>query len=127
MRALGYEGPAVLILCISGMAGSRRPGGVFLSAFSRAVAFPARGRAIPRLRQLAVRANASLSVDAPEQAFIRWRDGRVGLGEDELCFPAQCRAEIGMFSVETIGLLKRGSADHAAPSDAAFMMARLTA
>ena len=89
------------------MAGSRQPGEVFLSAFSRAVAFPARGRAVARLRQFAVGADASLGVDAPEQAFIRWRDGRIGLGEDELCFPAQGRAEIGMFGVETIGLVKR--------------------
>src|SRR5580693_126197 len=107
MRTVRDEGPAVLILCISGMTGCRRPNGVFLPAFSRAVAFPARGRAIPRLRQLAVGAYASLGVDAPEQTFIRWRDGRIRLGEDELCFPAQGLAKIGMFSVETIGLVKR--------------------
>src|SRR5580692_1791928 len=107
MRTVRDEGPAVLILCISGMTGCRRPNGVFLPAFSRAVAFPARGRAIPRLRQLAVGAYASLGVEAPEQAFIRWRNGRIGVGEDELWFPAEGGGEIRMFGVETIGLLQR--------------------
>ena len=77
-----------------------------LSAFTRAVAFATRGRAVARLRQLAVRANAGLGVDAPEQAFIRMRDSRIGFGKDELRLPAQGRAEAGMFGVKAIGFLK---------------------
>jgi len=78
-----------------------------LSAFSRAVTFSAGRRAVARLGQLAVRPDAGLSVDAPEQAFIRMRHGWVGLGQDELRLPAQGRAEAGMIGIEAIGFLKR--------------------
>jgi hypothetical protein len=76
-----------------------------LSAFSGAVTLASRGGAVARLRQFAVGADAGLGVDAPEQAFIRMRDGRIGFGKDELCLPAQSRAEIGMFGVEAIRFL----------------------
>jgi hypothetical protein len=46
-------------------------------------------------------------MDAPEQAFIRGRNSRIGLGENELRFPSQGRAEAGMVGVEAIGFLKR--------------------
>jgi hypothetical protein len=65
------------------------------------------GRAVARFSQLAVGTDAGLSMDAPEQAFIRGRNSRIGLGENELRFPSQGRAEAGMVGVEAIGFLKR--------------------
>jgi hypothetical protein len=47
-----------------------------------------------------------LGVDAPEQTFIRVRDGWVGLGKNELRLPAQSRAQIWMIGIEAIGLLR---------------------
>jgi hypothetical protein len=79
----------------------------YLPALPRAVALSAGRRAVARLGQLAVGTNASLSVDAPEQTFIRGRNGWVGFGEDELRLPAQGRAEARMIGVEAIGFLKR--------------------
>jgi len=71
------------------------------------VALSAGRRAVARLSQFAVGTDASLSVDAPEQTFIRGRNRWVGFGEDELRFPAQGRAEARMIGVEAIGFLKR--------------------
>jgi hypothetical protein len=70
------------------------------------VTFSTRGRAFARFRQFAVRPNAGLGVDAPEQAFIRVRDSWVGLGKNELRFPAQGWAQVWMISVKAIGFLK---------------------
>jgi hypothetical protein len=71
------------------------------------VALSAGRRAVARFSQLAVGPDASLCVDAPEQPFIRGRNGWVGFSEDELRFPAQGRAEVRMIGVEAIGFLKR--------------------
>ena len=78
--------------------------------------------ALAGLSQLAIRANAGLSVDAPEQAIVRARHGRVRLGENELALPAQRRTEVRMIGVKAIRLT-----DHAAPPEAAFRIARFTA
>jgi hypothetical protein len=79
----------------------------YLSAFSRAVTFSARRRAVAGLGQLAVRADASLSVDAPEQAFIRRGHSRIRLGQDELCLPAQGGAKARMIGIEAVRFLNR--------------------
>src|SRR4030088_2483472 len=62
--------------------------------------------------EIAVRADASLSVEAPEQTVVRARHGRIRFGKDKLTFPAERRAEIRVVGIESIGL-----ADHAAPPD----------
>ena len=79
----------------------------YLRAFPRPVALSVGRGAVARLSQLAIGTDASLSVDAPEQTFIRGRNGWVGFGEDELRLPAQGRAEVRMIGVEAIGFLKR--------------------
>jgi hypothetical protein len=79
----------------------------YLSASTRAVTFSMRRRAATRFSQLAVRPDTGLGVDAPEQAFIRMRDGWVGLGEYELSLPAQGWTEVWMIGVEAIGLRDR--------------------
>jgi hypothetical protein len=75
---------------------------VYLSTFSGAVAFSTGRRAVAGLRQFAVRPDAGLSVDAPEQTFIRVRDGWVGLGKNELGFPAESRAQVRVIGVKAI-------------------------
>src|SRR5207244_12697829 len=80
------------------------------------------GMARTGFSQLAVRAGAGLSVKAPEQAIVRAGHSRVRLGENELALPAQRRAEVRMIGLEAIRF-----ADHAAPPDAAFRIARFTA
>src|SRR2546430_1794700 len=59
-----------------------------LSTLPRVVADAVRGAAVAGLSQLAIRANAVLGVDAPEQSFIRARHRGIGLGQDELPLPA---------------------------------------
>jgi hypothetical protein len=78
--------------------------------------------AIARFSQFAVRADAGLSVHAPEQPIIACRHGRIGLGNNELAFPPQRWTKVGMIRIEALGFLH-----HAAPPDAAFKMARFTA
>jgi len=78
--------------------------------------------ALAGLSQLAIRADAGLSVNAPEQAIVRAGHSRIRLGENELALPAQRRAEVRMIGVEAIRF-----ADHAATPDAAFRIARFTA
>ena len=78
--------------------------------------------AVAGFGQIAVRADAGLGVDAPEQAIVaRWH-ARIGFRENELAFPAKRGAEVGVIDAEAIRSL-----NHAAPPDAAFKMARLTA
>jgi hypothetical protein len=92
-----------------------------LAALPGTVASPPFARAVSGFGHFSIGADASLRVQTPEQAFVgRWHGG-IGLGEDELPFPAQRGAEIWVFRVEALGF-----ALHAAPP-AAFKMARLTA
>src|SRR5579864_1793768 len=69
----------------------------------------------------AVWPDAGLRVHAPEQAIVGALHIGIGLGKDELPFPAQCGAQIRVVRVEAIAV-----ANHAAPP-AAFRMARFTA
>src|ERR671925_1443434 len=94
----------------------------FLTTFTCAMARAVFGIALTGFSQLAIRADAGLGVNAPEQAIVRARHSRVRLGKNELPLPAQRRTEVRMIGVETIGF-----ADHAGPPDAAFKMARFTA
>ena len=77
--------------------------------------------AIARFGQFAVGTNTRLCVDAPEQAVVARRHSGVGFGENELALPPQRRTQIRMIGVEA------RFPDHAAPPDAAFMMARVSA
>ena len=78
--------------------------------------------AIAWLRQFAIRTNAGLSVQAPEKAVIAGGHRRIGLGQNKLTFPAQRGAQVRMKGIETFRFL-----DHAAPPEAAFKRARVTA
>ena len=78
--------------------------------------------AVAGLRQLAIRTDASLSVHTPEQAVIAGRHARIGLGKNELAFPAQRRTHVRMIGVEALRF-----PNHAAPPAAAFIMALVTA
>src|SRR5215831_7660835 len=62
---------------------------------------PSGRRAVARLGEFAVRANACLGVHAPEQAVIRWRHSRVMLTADELLLPAQRSTQRFFTCVET--------------------------
>src|SRR5581483_6873498 len=92
-----------------------------LPAFTGAVARTVRGVTVARLRQSAIRPHAGLRIHAPEQAVVRPLHGWIVLRGDELPFPAQAGAEVGMAGIEAIGF-----GNHAAPP-AAFNIARLTA
>ena len=94
-----------------------------LVAFSGTVALPAVRAAVAGFGQFTIRANTGLGVDAPEQAVIRSLHRRVRLRGDELPLPAQRRTQPGMVDVETF----RFAVNHAAPPEAAFRKARLTA
>jgi hypothetical protein len=72
--------------------------------------------------QFSVGSDAGLCVHAPEQAVVAAGHAGVGLSENELAFPAQCRTEVRMIGIEAIGF-----ADHAAPPEAALRIARFTA
>ena len=78
--------------------------------------------AIAGLSQLTIRPDAGLRVYAPEEAVVRGRHARVGVRQNELTLPPQCGTEVRMIGVEAIGF-----ADHAAPPEAAFRMARFIA
>src|SRR5271157_4169043 len=71
-------------------------------------------RAVARLGQLAVGANAGLSVHAPEQAVVRRRHVGIVFRLDELTLPAQRRAEVFAVGIEAIGV---GHQHHAAPPE----------
>jgi hypothetical protein len=58
--------------------------------------------AIAGLGQLAIGTNAGLSVQTPEQAVVACGHSRIGLGKNELAFPAQRRAEVWMIGVEAL-------------------------
>ena len=93
-----------------------------LATFSRPMTRALFRTAVAGLRQLAIWTNASLGVQAPEQAVVAGRHRRIGLGENELSFPAQRRTQVRMIDVEALRF-----PNHAAPPDAAFMMALVTA
>jgi hypothetical protein len=63
--------------------------GPMLPAFPGAMTGAVLRVAIARLGQFAIGANAGLCVQAPEQALIASRYRGIGLGKDELAFPAQ--------------------------------------
>ncbi len=94
----------------------------YLATASCSVAGASLGATVAWFSEIAVGADTSLSVEAPEQTVVRARHGGIGLGKDKLTFPAQRRAEIRIVGIESIGL-----ADHATPPDAAFRTARFTA
>ena len=60
-----------------------------LSAFPGAMTGAALRAAVARLCQFAIGANASLCMQAPEQAVIAGRHRGIGLGQNELALPAQ--------------------------------------
>ena len=62
-------------------------------AETRPVALPSRGIAERRFGDLAVGAEWTLRVDAPENPVIRRRHGSIALRQDELTFPAEACAE----------------------------------
>lgn len=93
-----------------------------LTTFARSMARAGFRTAIAGLSQLAIRADAGLCVKAPEQAVVGAGHSRVRLRENELPFPTQGRTEVRMIGVEAIRF-----ADHAAPPDTAFRIARFTA
>jgi hypothetical protein len=72
--------------------------------------------------QRAIRTDARLSMDAPEQAVVAWRHADIGFGKNELAFPAQRRAQVRMMNVEAIRF-----PNHETPLDAALKIARLSA
>ena len=74
-----------------------------------------------RLDKAVVGPNAGLRINTPVLVIAAGRNRGIVLGENELAFPAQRRAEIGIMYVETID-----GSNHAAPP-AAFMMARFMA
>ena len=78
--------------------------------------------AIARLGHFAIGTDAGLRVQAPEQAIIACRHRGIRLGENELALPAQRRAQVRMISIEALRF-----PNHAAPPDAAFKIARVTA
>src|SRR5579862_7326070 len=82
--------------------------------------------AIARLGQFAIGADAGLRVQTPEKAVIACRYRRIGLGQNELALPAQRGAQVRIVGIEAFRFLDQ-FLDHAAPPDAAFKMARLTA
>lgn len=77
--------------------------------------------AIAGLGKFTIGTDAGLAVKAPEEAIIAGWHGWIRLSQNELTFPAQGRAEVGMMNVEALRF-----ADHTVPP-AAFKMARLTA
>src|SRR5271166_2983303 len=88
---------------------------------------PHLGRAVARLGQFAIGADAGLGVHAPEQAVVRWRHGGIVFRQYELALPTQSRAEVFAVGIEAIGV---GHQHHAAPPElwpAALRMARFTA
>jgi len=93
-----------------------------LTTFARSMARASFRTAIAGFSQLAIRTDAGLCVKAPEQAVVGAGHRRVRLRENELPFPTQGRTEVRMIGVEAIRF-----ADHAAPPDAAFRIARFTA
>jgi hypothetical protein len=92
-----------------------------LPAFACSMTRAALGTAVARLCQLAIGTDASLRVQAPEESVIASRHGGIGLCENELAFPAQCRTKFRMTGVEALRF-----PNHAAPPEAAFKMARVT-
>lgn len=78
--------------------------------------------AVAGLSQLTVRPDAGLRVHAPEEAVVTAGHARVGVRQNELTLPPQRGTEVRMIGVEAIGF-----ADHAAPPEAAFRIARFTA
>ena len=67
---------------------------------------------VARLRQLAVWANARLSVHAPEQTIVARRHRVVVFGIDEKALPTKRGAQVWMSGVEALTL---GFRDHVAP------------
>jgi len=94
---------------------------VALPASSGAMTCPALRTAVAGLGHLAVGSDAGLGVQAPEKAVITGGHRRIGLGQNELSFPAQVGTQIGEAGIETLRLL-----DHDAPP-VAFKIARATA
>jgi len=73
--------------------------------FPRAVALATGGRAVAWFGEVTIRSDAGLGMQTPEQAIIRLRNRWVWLGQDELSFPPQRRAKIGMVRIEAIPIL----------------------
>jgi len=73
-----------------------------LPAFSRSMTDARFRAAIAGLGQFTIRTDAGLAVKAPEETIIASWHGRIQLSQNELTFPAQCRAEIGMMNVEAL-------------------------
>src|ERR1700739_2996441 len=92
-----------------------------LLTFTRAVTRARLRVAVAGFGYFAVRSDAGLGVQAPEQAIVGALYIGVGLGQDELTLPAQRGAQIRVIRIEAIAI-----ANHAAPP-AAFRMARFTA
>jgi len=82
---------------------------------------PALRTTVAGLGHFAIGSDAGLGVQAPEKAVITGGHRRIGLGQNELAFPAQVGTQVGEVGIETLRLL-----DHAAPPEA-FKMTRATA
>jgi hypothetical protein len=74
--------------------------GRILSAFSSTVAGAAFRAAIAGLGHFAIRSNAGLRMQAPEQAIVAGRNCNIGLCENELPLPPERRAQVRMICVE---------------------------
>ena len=77
--------------------------------------------AVAGLGHFTIRPDAGLCVQAPEKAIIAGGDSWVGLGQNELSFPAQVGTQVGEVGIETLRRFH-----HAAPPEA-LSMARVTA
>src|ERR1035441_388075 len=98
-----------------------------LPAFSHSVAAPRSRRAISRLGQLSIGADARLSVRTPKQSVVRRLYCGIRLSQNELSLPAQRWTKIRMLDIEAIRLANYFLCDHAAPPAAAFRIARFSA
>ncbi len=65
-------------------------------------------------------------MQAPEKAVIAGGHRRIGLGQNELAFPAQRGAQVRIVGIEAFRFLDH-FLDHAAPPEAAFKRARVKA
>lgn len=83
---------------------------------------PAFRIAVSGFCQRAVRTDACLSMDAPEQSVVARRHARIGFGKNELALPAQRQAQVRMTGIEAIRYR-----NHETPPDAAFKIARFSA
>ena len=85
---------------------TRKTASFCLPTFSCPMAPAALRTAIARLRQFAIGTDAGLGVQAPEQAVVAGGHRRIGLGQNELAFPAQRRTQVRMIGVEAFRFLE---------------------